>query len=48
MKKQWKKCMAAAVLTLALGIGSRPEMLRAMSTEQEIYGKSGGGYFRIN
>ncbi|WP_302789187.1 InlB B-repeat-containing protein [Anaerostipes caccae] len=43
MKKQWKRCMAAAALTLALGIGSGPEMLRAMGTEQEMPGKSGGG-----
>ena len=48
MKKQWKRCMAAAALTLALGIGSGPEMLRAMGTEQEMPGKSGGGYFWIN
>ncbi|MCB7223743.1 hypothetical protein LI237_09920 [Anaerostipes caccae] len=43
MKKQWKRCMAAAALTLALGISSGPEMLRALDTEQEIPGKSGGG-----
>ena len=47
MKKQWKRCMAAAALTLALGISSGPEMLRALDTEQEIPGKS-GGYFWIN
>lgn len=35
--------MAAAALTLALGIGSGPEMLRALGTEQEMPGKSGGG-----
>jgi len=45
MKKQWKRCMAAAALTLALGISSGPEMLRALDTEQEIPGKSGGGGF---
>lgn len=39
--------MAAAALTLALGISSGPEMLRALGTEQEIPGKS-GGYFWIN
>ena len=43
MKKQWKRCMAAAALTLALGIGSGPEMLRALGTEQDMPGKSGGG-----
>lgn len=40
--------MAAAALTLALGIGSGPEMLRALGTEQEISGKSGGVYLQIN
>ena len=40
--------MAAAALTLALGIGSGPEMLSALGTEQEMSGKSGGGYFQIN
>ena len=40
--------MAAAVLTLALGIDSGTEMLRAVDTEQEMSGKSGGGYFQIN
>ena len=41
--------MAAAAFTLALGIGSGPEMLRAMGTEQEMPGKMpGGGYFQIN
>lgn len=39
--------MAAAALTLALGIGSGPEMLRALGTEQEISGKSGGGIYRL-
>lgn len=40
--------MAAAALTLALGIGSGQELLRAIGMEQEMSGKSGGGYFRIN
>ncbi len=40
--------MAAAALTLALGIGSGSEMLRALGMEQEISGKSGGGYFQFN
>ncbi|GAA6495160.1 hypothetical protein K290105B7_13620 [Anaerostipes caccae] len=47
MKKQWKRCMAAAALTLALGIGSGSEMLRALGMKQEISGKSGGGVFPV-
>lgn len=45
MKKQWKRCIAAAVLTLAMGISSGPEMLSALGKEEENSGKSGGGVF---
>lgn len=48
MKKYWKRYMAAAALTLALGVGPGSEMLKASDANQEIPRKSGGGYLQIN
>lgn len=43
MKKQWMRCLAAVSLILAVGTGAGT-MLHAK--EEEIAGKSGGGYFQ--
>lgn len=41
MKKQWIKCLAAVSLIVTVGTGAGTML---MAHEEEIAGKSGGGY----
>lgn len=46
MKKQWMKRLAAAAIAVTFTAGMGMTMLSAAGEEEEITGKSGGGYLR--